>query len=225
MELYNCFRNGWCHFLMTSLASCLARWITWDLTLSFHFEHRFWNLHTIYIIYMYTLYINIYSMYVYSSPSGQSQLPGHPQLMINTEQPAPLQCMRNILNLHNVSPLLTSRNPRGRMCSISSSLLVCCHISLSYITGFDHWNNPSKKSNHASVRIHIVIIVTVAMLTLWYFIIVTQWLCAGDFLLSCIHVNTTDLFSVTCTLVATDVILGRLECVSWTYNECHASEE
>jgi hypothetical protein len=36
--------------------------------------------------------------------------------------------------------------------------------------------------------------------------------CYSTFLLSCIHVNTPDLVNITCTLVATGVILGWLEC-------------
>ena len=32
-------------------------------------------------------------------------------------------------------------------------------------------------------------------------------------LLSCIHVKTTDLLNITCTLVAKGMILGRLECM------------
>ena len=36
--------------------------------------------------------------------------------------------------------------------------------------------------------------------------------CYSNSLLFCIHVNTPDLLNMTCTLVATGVILGRLEC-------------
>ena len=39
--------------------------------------------------------------------------------------------------------------------------------------------------------------------------------CCANSLLSCIHVNTTYLLNIMCTLVATCVILGRLECTNY----------
>ena len=38
--------------------------------------------------------------------------------------------------------------------------------------------------------------------------------CYTKYLLSCIRVNKVYLFNITCTLVATSMILGRLECIS-----------
>jgi hypothetical protein len=72
--------------------------------------------------------------------------------------------------------------------------------------GFWHWNNPPKTSNHALTRIHC-----------HYcnvdFVLFRNVTCYTDSLLSCIHVDTTDLLNITCTLFATCVILGRLECI------------
>ena len=109
------------------------------------------------------------------------------------------------ITFHNVTPSLISRNPRKQMCSIKN-LLPCCHISLSYIMGFYieliHQRIQTTRL-HAS-RCH------------------RCCFCSADFvysiishttnsLLSCIHANTTDLFNIICSLVATSVVLGRLE--------------
>ena len=88
---------------------------------------------------------------------------------------------------------------------LSSKLPPCCHISLPYIMGFGIEIIQTMHS-HAS----IVIIVIIAMLTLCYSIMSHVTLI---FLLSCIHVDTVYLLNITCTLVATCVIFGRLECI------------
>ena len=42
--------------------------------------------------------------------------------------------------------------------------------------------------------------------------------CYTNLLLSCIHANTTKLHNITCTLVATSVILGRSKCIQCVGN-------
>ena len=83
--------------------------------------------------------------------------------------------------------------------------------------GFWHLNNPPKNSNHVY---HIVIIVNIAMLTLYYSIMshVTPILYYHAFMLNIAH-----LLNVTCTLVTTCMILGGLECTQslWVKNVSH----
>ena len=45
--------------------------------------------------------------------------------------------------------------------------------------------------------------------------------CYGNSLLSCTHVNPTYLLNIKCTLVATCVILGRLECTNYHKGHLH----
>ena len=57
---------------------------------------------------------------------------------------------------------------------------------------------------------HIVTIIIIAMLTV-LFCNVTHY---TNSLLSCVHDNSTNLLTIMCTLVAIDVILGKLECTN-----------
>ena len=47
-----------------------------------------------------------------------------------------------------------------------------------------------------------------------YFVLFLSVTCYNSSMLSCIHVNTTKLYNITCTLVATGVILWSLKCSS-----------
>ena len=91
------------------------------------------------------------------------------------------------------------------MCSFKI-LLSCCHISLPYIMGFNVKLIHKKFKPHARTY-HVVTVVVFAVLTLCYSIISHT----NNFLLSCAHVNTSNLYNTICSLVATHVILGRLE--------------
>ena len=63
-------------------------------------------------------------------------------------------------------PLLYPKTPRNGCAQSKSPSL--CHISLSYIVGFNINNNPPNNSkSHACTR-HVVIIAIIAMLTLCY---------------------------------------------------------
>ena len=88
-------------------------------------------------------------------------------------------------------------------------LPLCCHISLPHITCFDIKIIPKKFKPHVRTH-HILIIVLIAMLTLSYSIMSHAY---NNSLLSHIHVNSTNLINITCTLVATSMKLERLECI------------
>ena len=47
-----------------------------------------------------------------------------------------------------------------------------------------------------------------------HFVLSHSATCYTDSIVSCIHVNTTELCNITCTLVATNVILWCLECIA-----------
>ena len=95
----------------------------------------------------------------------------------------------------------------GNRCPQSKSPS-CCHISFSYIMGFDikqiHHQIQTTHS-HASCG-HYCHYCNVD------FVLFHNMSCYTNSLLPCIHVNTTYLLNVTCTLVATCMILWRLEC-------------
>ena len=111
----------------------------------------------------------------------------------------------------------------------SLNISPCCHISLSYIMGFDIKiiQQRIQTTSHASSCRHFHDCNIECML----FHYVT---CYSNSLLSCIHVNIANLLNITCTLVATCTILGRLEFI---YNDlslffierphpsCHPSSE
>ena len=88
-----------------------------------------------------------------------------------------------------------------------SNFSPCCHISLPYITAFD--------IEIICQRIHTTCSHTSCCHYCQYFtvtfVLFQNVTCYIDSLLSCIHVNTTYLLNIMCTLVATCMILGRLE--------------
>ena len=89
------------------------------------------------------------------------------------------------------------------------SLLSCF---FPYIIEFDIKTNHQKIQAthlHASHCHHCKNIVNIVMLTLCYFMISHATLC----LLSRIYGNTTKLFDIACILVATSMIMWRLECI------------
>jgi hypothetical protein len=109
------------------------------------------------------------------------------------------------VTLCNVNPSLISQNPREHMHSIYISLLVV--IVPSHIPQFWHYNNPSKFSNHTLTHIilwplsllHCGLCVVPQCHTLYWFSI---W---------CIHVKIVNLLDIKCIMVATCMMLGRLE--------------
>ena len=72
-----------------------------------------------------------------------------------------------------------------------------------------------KPHAHTHHVIIIVIVIIIAILNLCYSITSHT-----NPLLSHIHVNTTKLLNMTCTLVATSVILRSLECINDTMCKC-----
>ena len=119
-----------------------------------------------------------------------------------------------------ISPFVTSIHrlyleTMGNMCA-HVNLYRCCHISLSYIMGFGikitHQSIQTTRSHalhwHHFHYEHCCIVMN--------FVLFHIVICYIDFLLSCMHVNIAELPNITCTLVATCVILGRLECTCRT---------
>ena len=114
--------------------------------------------------------------------------------------------------LRNVTPSLVSETLSNGV--FSSNLPPCFHIFLSYITYFDikiiHLIKEFKPHAHTHHVVIIVIIVIIAMLTLCYSVM------SHVALILYYHVSmltkTTCLLNITCTLVATGVILGGIEC-------------
>ena len=97
------------------------------------------------------------------------------------------------------------------MCSLHISLLVV--TSPPHISSWVSTLNYSTKDFQSHARTHyvviIVIVAIVAMLTLYDSPSFTQH---TKLLSSRIHVNPADLLNNMCTLVATNVTLGKLEC-------------
>ena len=116
----------------------------------------------------------------------------------------------NYPNLHNVTPSLLSQNPKGTDV-LNLNIPPYCHISLPCITCFDINIIPQRiqtTRSHAPCchHCHDYHYCRVDFVSFKY---VTRYI---NSLLSHIHVNTTDLLNITCTLVATCMIIGRLEC-------------
>jgi hypothetical protein len=92
---------------------------------------------------------------------------------------------------------------------LSLNVLACCHISISYVTYYDiiviHQRFQTMHS-HAS-RCHHCQYCNVDFVL---FRNVTRY---TNSLLSCIHMNIVDLLNITCTLITTCMILGRLGCI------------
>jgi hypothetical protein len=94
----------------------------------------------------------------------------------------------------------------GNGCAQFETPLHVCHVSLPYIIGFDiniiHQRIQTTRLH--SSRCHY-----------WGvdFVLFHYVTCYTNSLLSCIHVNNAYLLNITCTLVATYMILGRLHCI------------
>ena len=113
-----------------------------------------------------------------------------------------------------ISPSLTSLllYPKTQgMYILYLNLPPCCHISLSYITNFDIRVIHQEFKPHACTHHVVIIVINVinAMLILCYSIMSHATLIL---FLSCIQINTIYLLNITCTLVATCMLLGRLDC-------------
>ena len=67
--------------------------------------------------------------------------------------------------------------------------------------GVDHTNVGGRKMNSNCPHISFVVLYSVT--------------CYNNSIVSRIHVDSTKLRNITCTLVATDVILRSLECIGW----------
>ena len=100
-------------------------------------------------------------------------------------------------------------------CSVPNLPPYCC-ISLPYIMDFDiqliyqiikatHWHTSCCRHRYYSRE---------------DFVLFHNVKCYIDSLLARIHVNIDDLLTITCTLVATSVILGRLECTCYIIYVC-----
>ena len=112
------------------------------------------------------------------------------------------------ITLLNITPSLKSSTPRGNGCAQFKFPSLLSHFSLIY-HGF--WLKIIHQRIQTNARMHhVVIIVIIVMLTLCDSPKATHY---TKFLLSHIHVNTTNLFNISCTLVAVSVILRRLESI------------
>jgi hypothetical protein len=113
-------------------------------------------------------------------------------------------------------------------------------MSLHYITIYYHQCIPPKKSIHTLALCHVSIrgvsssyatcwmlvhaYATLPRKTKWsgpyhtikmlHFVLFHNITCYTNYIIPHIHVNTTKLRNITCTLVATNVILRSLECIS-----------
>ena len=97
------------------------------------------------------------------------------------------------------------------------NLYPCCHMFPSHILWVLTLEQRTKVFKPHAHMHHIginFIIMIIALLTLYYSTTshATLVLCYH----ACMHVNTTYLLNITCTLVATCVMLGRLDCTSRT---------
>jgi hypothetical protein len=91
------------------------------------------------------------------------------------------------------------------MCSQLKSPTLLSHFLLIY-HGFWHQNIPRKHSNHMFTHITLS---SLSLLQSWLFSSIMSHVTL--ILYHHIHVNTANLLNLTCTLVATSMILGRLE--------------
>ena len=130
--------------------------------------------------------------YIFYDPSEIVQTPYHPNV-----------------TLYNITPLIF-QNPRVPSLSLSPR----CHIYLPYIIGFDikrnHQQQKKTTRSHAS-RCHHHIYRQNCNVDFVPFHDVT---CCMDSLLSRIHANAKNLVNTMRALVATCMILGRLECIA-----------
>ena len=93
---------------------------------------------------------------------------------------------------------------------LNLNLTPCFHVSLPHITGFDSIiNHQGIQTTHHVIIIVIIVIITI--LTLCYFKI--KHITLIFFYHACM-LNTTQLLNITCTLIATSVIVRSLECIT-----------
>ena len=96
---------------------------------------------------------------------------------------------------------------------LNQNILPYCHILYSYITYFDF---KLIRQRSQTTRLHVSCYHHCHYCNV-DFVLFHNVTCYTNSLLSCIQVHTTNLFSIMCTLVATCMILGRLECNA----KCH----
>ena len=140
-------------------------------------------------------------------------------------------------NLHDIIHSLISRNPRERMFVVQISLLIVTFLSL--ISLFFSLMQTTKKVNMWSVPFLLLLLLLFFFLChllnvgVAYGTLSKKAKCSGrhqrrwegnefkfhsatcytNYVVSCIHVDTTKLCNITCTLVAIGVLLQSLECV------------
>jgi hypothetical protein len=104
---------------------------------------------------------------------------------------------------------------QGIRCAQCKSPSLLSNFSLIY-HGFWHYHNPPKNSNYTLAHITLSLLSWLQMLALCYSMSTCYMFhvtCYTNSLLSCIHIYTTYLLNIMCTLVATSFILIRLECI------------
>ena len=94
---------------------------------------------------------------------------------------------------------------------LSLHLPLCCHNSLPYIASFDI------KMIHQRYANYMLTCIMLSSMSLLQndFVLFHNVTWCTNLLLSCIHDNTTNVLDITCVLIATCVILGRLECTAY----------
>ena len=95
------------------------------------------------------------------------------------------------------------------------NLPLCCHISLAYIWGLALGESTKEFTPHTCTHHVVIIVIIIAMLTFCYSIM------SYTTLILYYHAYMLTLrASLTCTLVATYVMLGRLECYPTQISKC-----
>ena len=115
-----------------------------------------------------------------------------------------MHTLNSVLSTSLMSLLFLYPKTLGTGCSRLKPHFLC-HVSPPNVMGFDIQINPVKPHAHTH---HVV---PIAMSTSCYSIM--SFACHTTPLLPRLHVNTTKLLDITCTLVATSVTLQSVECV------------
>ena len=125
--------------------------------------------------------------------------------MINNSKAHPNLCN---VTLHNATPSLILWNLKEWMCPIQISILVVTFpFRISHILTLEIIHQRIQTTCRHTSRCHHCHHCIVG------FVLFHNVTCYTSNLLSCIHVDTTCILNVACTLVATYMILGRFECI------------
>ena len=104
-----------------------------------------------------------------------------------------------------------------RMDVLITNIPPCCHISLPYIMGYNQvttFKKSTKEFKPHGYTHHIVLHCNYCHFCNVDFVLFHIVTYDANCLVSHIHINTTNLLNIMCTLIAMCMILGRLECVT-----------